>query len=147
MKRLLIYLATLLISINSINSQENEMFDWNPIMNAIIEIESGGNPNAVGGNSVGVLQITPITVEQCNIILRLKKSSKRYELIDRKNIRKSKEIFILIQEYYNPQHNLEKAIRLWNGGPNYSIKGTQKYFEKVMRCYNKTDQSKLTKNY
>lgn len=115
------------------------MFDWNPIMNAIIEIESGGNPNAVGGNSVGVLQITPITVEQCNIILRLKKSSKRYELIDRKNIRKSKEIFILIQEYYNPQHNLEKAIRLWNGGPNYSIKGTQKYFEKVMRCYNKTD--------
>ena len=147
MKRLLIYLATLLISINSINSQENEMFDWNPIMNAIIEIESGGNPNAVGGNSVGVLQITPITVEQCNIILRLKKSSKRYELIDRKNIRKSKEMFILIQEYYNPQHNLEKAIRLWNGGPNYSIKGTQKYFEKVMRCYNKTDQSKLTKNY
>ena len=139
MKRLLIYLATLLISINSINSQENEMFDWNPIMNAIIEIESGGNPNAVGGNSVGVLQITPITVEQCNIILRLKKSSKRYELIDRKNIRKSKEMFILIQEYYNPQHNLEKAIRLWNGGPNYSIKGTQKYFEKVMRCYNKTD--------
>jgi hypothetical protein len=137
MKRLLIYLATLLISINSINSQENEMFDWNPIMNAIIEIESGGNPNAVGGNSVGVLQITPITVEQCNIILRLKKSSKRYELIDRKNIRKSKEIFILIQEYYNPQHNLEKSIRLWNGGPNYSIKGTQKYFEKVMRCYNK----------
>jgi soluble lytic murein transglycosylase-like protein len=137
MKRLLIYLATLLISINSINSQENEMFDWNPIMNAIIEIESGGNPNAVGGNSVGVLQITPITVEQCNIILRLKKSLKRYELIDRKNIRKSKEIFILIQEYYNPQHNLEKAIRLWNGGPNYSIKGTQKYFEKVMRCYNK----------
>ena len=139
MKRLLIYLATLLISINSINSQENEMFDWNPIMNAIIEIESEGNPNAVGGNSVGVLQITPITVEQCNIILRLKKSSKRYELIDRKNIRKSKEMFILIQEYYNPQHNLEKAIRLWNGGPNYSIKGTQKYFEKVMRCYNKTD--------
>jgi hypothetical protein len=139
MKRLLIYLATLLISINSINSQENEMFDWNPIMNAIIEIESGGNPNAVGGNSVGVLQITPITVEQCNIILRLKKSLKRYELIDRKNIRKSKEMFILIQEYYNPQHNLEKAIRLWNGGPNYSIKDTQKYFEKVMRCYNKTD--------
>jgi len=105
-------------------------------MNAIIYVESKGDPNAVGGNSVGILQITPILVKQCNIILKAKKSSKRYTLNDRRSIQKSKEMFILIQEYYNKEHNLEKAIRLWNGGPNYSIKGTQKYFNKVMRCYN-----------
>ena len=35
-------------------------FDWNPVMDAIIQVESEGNPNAVSGNSVGVMQITPI---------------------------------------------------------------------------------------
>jgi len=121
---------------DSIDNVEAQVKNWTPIMNAIIYVESKGDPNAVGGNSVGILQITPILVKQCNIILKAKKSSKRYTLNDRRSIQKSKEMFILIQEYYNKEHNLEKAIRLWNGGPNYSIKGTQKYFNKVMRCYN-----------
>lgn len=46
-------------------------------------------------------------------------------------------MFMLLQGYYNKEGNLEKAIRLWNGGPGYSIKGTQKYLNKVMRYYNK----------
>ena len=127
---------------DSIDNVEAQVKNWTPIMNAIIYVESKGDPNAVGGNSVGILQITPILVKQCNIILKAKKSSKRYTLNDRRSIQKSKEMFILIQEYYNKEHNLEKAIRLWNGGPNYSIKGTQKYFNKVMRCYN----SQIKKN-
>lgn len=89
----------------------------------------------MGGKSAGILQITPVTVKQCNLILKAKKSSKRYTLQDRYNVIKSKEMFVLIQEYYNKEGNLEKAIRLWNGGPNYSIKGTQKYLNKVMRYY------------
>ena len=107
-------------------------FNWNPVMDAIIQVESGGNPNAVSGNSVGVMQITPILVEDCNLILQKKKSKKRYTLADRYSIDKSKEMFLLIQSYYNPMNNVEKAIRLWNGGVNYSIRATNRYFRKVM---------------
>ena len=101
-------------------------------MDAIIQVESGGNPNAVSGNSVGVMQITPILVEDCNLILQRKKSKKRYTLADRYSATKSKEMFLLIQSYYNPMNNVEKAIRLWNGGVNYSVRATNRYFQKVM---------------
>ena len=107
-------------------------FNWDPVMDAIIQVESGGNPNAVSGNSVGVMQITPILVEDCNLILEKKKSKKRYTLADRYSAKKSKEMFLLIQSYYNPMNNIEKAIRLWNGGVNYSVRATNRYFRKVM---------------
>ena len=119
------------------NSTENAVkkFDWEPLMKAIIYVESGGNPRAIGGNSVGILQITPVCVKQCNILLQRKGSKKRYTLNDRYNIEKSKEMFIMIQEEYNPEHNIEKAIRMWNGGPGYKIKSTNGYYKKVMARY------------
>ncbi|EJP32032.1 hypothetical protein HMPREF1146_0221 [Prevotella sp. MSX73] len=40
-------------------------------------------------------------------------------------------MFLLIQSVYNPLNNVEKAIRSWNGGNNYTLKRTQHYFEKV----------------
>lgn len=135
--RKIIYLLVLFCLMTGSKVYSQTINDWEPVMTAIIQVESGGNPKAIGGNSAGILQLTPIAVKQCNIILKNQKSSKRYTLQDRYSITKSKEMFVLIQEYYNPQHNLEHAIRLWNGGPNYSIKGTQKYFNKVMRYYNK----------
>ena len=107
-------------------------FNWDPVMDAIIQVESGGNPNAVSGNSVGVMQITPILVQDCNQILERKKSKKRFTLSDRYSAKKSKEMFLLIQSYYNPMNNVEKAIRLWNGGVNYSVRATNRYFQKVM---------------
>ena len=110
----------------------NGTFDWEPVMNAIIQVESGGNPNAVSGNSCGAMQITPICVAQCNIILKARKSKKRYSLKDRFNIAKSKEMFLLLQSYYNLENNIEKAIRSWNGGMKYTVPGTQKYYNKVM---------------
>lgn len=110
----------------------NGTFDWEPVMNAIIHVESGGNPNAVSGNSCGAMQITPICVAQCNIILKARKSKKRYSLKDRFNIAKSKEMFLLLQSYYNIENNIEKAIRSWNGGMKYTVRGTQKYYNKVM---------------
>ncbi|MGN1375149.1 MAG: lytic transglycosylase domain-containing protein, partial [Prevotella sp.] len=54
-------------------------------------------------------------------------------LADRFNVNKSKEMFLLIQSTYNKTNNVEKAIRSWNGGLNYSTKGTQKYYSKVMK--------------
>lgn len=108
-------------------------FDWNPVINAIIQVESEGNPKAVSGNSCGAMQITPVLVKECNNILKKRKSKKRYSLSDRFNVKKSKEMFILFQSFYNKNNNVEQAIRSWNGGMNYSVRGTQKYYKKVMK--------------
>lgn len=67
------------------------------------------------------------------MILGRRKSKKRYTLSDRFSVEKSKEMFLLIQSYHNPENNVEKAIRAWNGGMNYSVKRTQRYYNKVMR--------------
>ena len=115
------------------NEDDNsEPFDWTPVMEAIILVESEGNPNAVSGNSVGAMQITPILVRECNNILQSRGSDKRYTLADRYNVEKSKEMFLLIQSEHNKQNNVERAIRSWNGGMNYTKRGTQRYYEKVM---------------
>lgn len=124
--------TTALAAGNATKNKKAGAFNWNPIMDAIIQVESEGNPNAVSGQSVGVMQITPILVEDCNQILEKKKSKKRYSLADRYSAKKSKEMFLLIQSYYNPMNNVEKAIRLWNGGVNYSVRATNRYFRKVM---------------
>ena len=113
--------------------EDSEQFDWNPVMEAIILVESEGNPNAVSGNSVGVMQITPILVRECNNILKARGSEKRYTLSDRYNVEKSKEMFLLIQSEHNKQNNVEKAIRSWNGGPRYSMRATNGYYQKVLR--------------
>ena len=113
--------------------EDSEQFDWNPVMEAIILVESEGNPNAVSGNSVGVMQITPILVRECNNILKARGSEKRYTLADRYNVEKSKEMFLLIQSEHNKQNNVEKAIRSWNGGPRYSMRATNGYYQKVLR--------------
>lgn len=120
----------------SINASYSQSFNWTKVINAIAIVESNNNPRAVGGGgSVGLLQITPVLVKDVNHILTKQKSSKRYTLNDRLNPEKSKEMFVIIQEHYNPSHNIEKAIRLWNGGPKYSVRGTQGYFNKVMKHY------------
>ena len=113
-------------------STKTSGFNWNPVMDAIIQVESEGNPNAVSGNSVGVMQITPILVKDCNEILKKQKSKKQYTMADRYSVTKSKEMFLIIQKYYNPENNIEKAIRLWNGGIKYSVRATNRYYRKVM---------------
>lgn len=112
-------------------SSENE-YDWTDVIDAIIQVESKGNPKAVSGRYVGILQISPILVKECNNILKSRGSSKRFSLNDRFNENKSREMFVVIQSEHNPMNNVEKAIRLWNGGIRYSIAKTQRYFNKVM---------------
>lgn len=115
-----------------VTSSATSSFDWEPVMQAIIQVESEGNARAQCGNSCGAMQITPILVAECNDILRKRKSKKKFTLRDRFSIEKSKEMFLLIQSYFNPLNDIEKAIRSWNGGMNYSVKRTQRYFERVM---------------
>jgi len=42
-------------------------------------------------------------------------------------------MFLLIQKQYNKANNVEKAIRSWNGGPRYSVKATNRYYQKVLK--------------
>ncbi len=125
-------LITLSASAGGNKSTKKSGVNWNPVMDAIIQVESEGNPKAVSGNSVGAMQITPILVEDCNIILKKQKSKKRYTLADRYSVSKSKEMFLIIQKYYNPESDIEKAIRLWNGGVKYTLKATNRYYKKVL---------------
>lgn len=113
---------------------KTEIFDWEPVMKAIVQVESEGNTRAVKGNSCGAMQITPILVAECNNILKKRNSKKRYTLRDRFSLEKSKEMFLLMQSQFNSLNDIEKAIRSWNGGNKYSVKRTQRYFEKVMKC-------------
>ena len=116
----------------------NSNFSWEPVMEAIIQVESGGNRFARSGKSVGAMQITPICVKEVNLYLKQLNIKKAYTLKDRFSVEKSKEIFLLIQKRHNPKNNVERAIRAWNGGLRYSKKGTQRYYEKVTRLMNKT---------
>jgi hypothetical protein len=130
---LIVFIVSPVLALAKTNgSGSSAKFDWTPVMEAIIQVESEGNPNARSGNSCGAMQITPILVKECNQILERKKSNKRYSLKDRFSVAKSKEMFLLIQSFYNPLNNVEKAIRSWNGGPKFKKRQTQRYYERVI---------------
>ena len=112
---------------------------WDNLIKAISAVESKGNTRAVNGKHVGILQISPIVVDDCNRINKLKKNVKRYTYRDRYSEEKSIEMFWIIQNFYNKERNLEKAIRLWNGGSGYTRAGTQKYYNKVIKELNRIE--------
>ena len=90
-------------------------------------MESKGDSKAVGSkDDVGVLQITPILVKDCNRIVGYEK----YDLADRLDSLKSVEMFNVIQGHYNPQRDYHWALKLWNSGAPLS------YHRKVMDKYN-----------
>ena len=139
MRKTRIFILTCLMSILTltVNAQETkESYDWSKVIDAIVKVESRGNANARSKDCVGILQIRPILVADCNEYLQMKKSKKRYSLKDRFSPTKSKEMFILYQKRYNPTNDVEKAIRLRNGGCGYSVVKTEKYYQKVMKYYN-----------
>lgn len=101
---------------------------WQILIEAMIEVESGGDSLAVGyANDVGILQITPICLRDANRIVK----ENRYKLKDRYSKQKSIEIFNIIQNHYNPDKDIQCAIRKWNPG-DYTA-----YSKKVEREFNK----------
>ena len=111
--------------------------DWGKVLKGIAYVESKNNPRAVCGDQVGLLQIRPIMVKDCNRILEKRGSAKRYTLRDRYSASKSREMFVLYQSHYNPKGSIERAIRLWNGGNGYSVRATQGYYQKVKKAMRK----------
>ncbi len=136
MKRIAFILITLLLIPASLMAQDqakgkSEDFDWNPVIDAIIWHESKGNPNAVCGPYVGVLQIAPIMVRECNNILKSRGEQKRFTLKDRYSPEKSKEMFLVIMSKHNKENDIDKACRIWHGGTHYSVKRTQRFVNEI----------------
>ena len=101
--------------------------DWDCFISAIVSVESTGKWDAKGkNNDVGVLQITPILVRDCNRIL----GREKYTLADRLDSLKSVEMFNVMQKHYNPQRDYHWALKLWNSGAPLS------YHRKVMDKFN-----------
>ena len=91
--------------------KEQELTEWDIFLQALIKVESEGNQYAVGKtNDVGILQITPIYVKEAN---RLSKD-KTFTLEDRTKKKKSLEMFNIIQNHWNPEKAIDKAIKLHN---------------------------------
>ena len=74
-RRIKLMLAALVMTTLTAAAQSTVTIDlqkkWGPVMNAIEQVESEGRANIVSrdGRYVGCLQIAPILVRQCNIIL------------------------------------------------------------------------------
>jgi soluble lytic murein transglycosylase-like protein len=80
-------------------------------MLALIEVESENNPVATGkANDCGLLQITPVYVKEVNRI----QSKNIFTPEDRFDIRKSFDMFNAMNDFYNKDRDIEKAIRLHN---------------------------------
>ena len=128
-KKLKFILLVICFIFSSANISAQDSFKyWNDIMNAISYVESKHNPKARNGIYIGCLQIGPGMVNEVNNILKKQNNQKRYTLNDRYDPQKSREMFVIFQEEYNPQRNIERAIRMWNGGPRFSTSRTNRYY-------------------
>ena len=109
-----------------IEKQFVPLTDFELIELAIIWQESKGNPNPKhsDGESEGILQITPIYVDEVNRIL----GKSKYTLQDRRNPLKSHEMFLVVQNYHNSEKDVKKAVKSHNKAG--------RYFEEVMDRYN-----------
>jgi alpha-mannosidase len=112
---------------------KKEPSEWDIFVEALIQVESEGKADAVGKtNDVGILQITPIYVKDVNRIL----GEERYTLSCRTDIEKSLEMFEILQSHYNPNKDINKAIKLHNprAGQSYRIKIMNK-MENIKQIY------------
>ena len=104
---------------------------------ALIVVESGGDPNAVGdgGRSVGILQIQEICIQDVN---RLYGTDYEWPQ-DARDPNTSREICRLYLTHYlkhvqNPAP--VDAARIWNGGPRGYLKtATIGYWKRVQPLY------------
>lgn len=140
---LLVISAFALIAMTPIN---RGLIMKNVLYSSIVWVESKGNANAKSKDgSVGIIQIKPVMVKEVNRICKIQGLDKKFTLADRKNPRKSEEMFWIYQEFYNPELNVDSLTkkdmavlaRKWNGGPNgHRKRATNRYWRKVSKRLN-----------
>lgn len=138
MKKIIV-LFLLMVCVVANAADKNLEKKWGAVIEAIAQVESERNPNAVSRNGcyVGYLQISKILVNECNAIAGYKK----YTYDDRKDRQKSIDMFIDFMEKHNPGGNMERAIRLWNSGDRNCMSRkarTEGYYRRVMSKYSST---------
>lgn len=101
----------------------NDSVKWDKLINAIIQVESERKDSAKSNKgAVGQLQLMPVYVKDANRIL----GEEKYSLSDRYKRDTSIEMFNVIQDHYNPTHDIAKAIKLHNP------KAGKWYYNRVM---------------
>lgn len=90
--------------------------EWQQLQLAIAITESRCNPNATGATQdFGILQLTPIYVKEANRV-----GGTEYAHEDAYDPLKSLSMFQAVQDYHNPEHDQNKAIKLHNKAPWYA---------------------------
>jgi hypothetical protein len=105
----------ILRELNTPKSVGLELTDFDKLTLAIALTESRINPDAVGSNNdFGILQITPVFCAEANRI-----SGLNFKHEDAFSIDFSLAMFAVIQDYYNPTHDIEEGIKHHNRSPYY----------------------------
>ena len=104
-------------AVELLRKQRNELSEWDMLILAISFTESRFKTDVVGKNQdSGILQITPVYKDEVNRLY-----GTDYSLDDAFTIEGSLEMFNLIQEHYNPNKDIDLAIRLHNKSPQYRV--------------------------
>lgn len=108
-----LFFGIIVVSLHSPKSHYDPMASrWELFVRALINIESGGNEKAFNKRSgaAGILQIMPIYVKEVNRLL----DDDIYTSNCRFNYSKSMSMFYVIQNKYNPNRDIDIAIKLHN---------------------------------
>lgn len=104
----------------------NTISEWDILKLAIIKTESEFDSTAVGShNDVGLMQITPIYVQEVNRLL----GEDRFTHEDAFDTMKALEMFEVMQFFRNPDHDIDLAISLHNKSKAYArrVKSNMEY--------------------
>jgi hypothetical protein len=138
--------------LNIQKSPKTNIYTFDDLLDAIEQVESGGDPNAIGTDGeIGSFQITKIYVDDVNRIL----GGNIYSYDDRRNKDKSRNMVCIYIDYWAgiavssfmldnwAMKNLfeelnykqfEIGARIHNGGPNgWKKESTKTYWEKIER--------------
>ena len=90
---------------------QEEVSEWDLFIQALILVESSGDSLVVNNiGATGWLQIMPIYVKDVNRIL----GKEKYTIECALSGTRSLEMFDIYQTYYNPDRDIDKAIKLHN---------------------------------
>lgn len=91
---------------------KDTLTEWQVFVMALVEVECERNPNAKSNkNAIGPFQITEVYVAEIN---RLYNTNFIFE--DAWDLNKSIKMFELMNDYYNPNRDIDKAIQIHNPG-------------------------------
>jgi hypothetical protein len=105
------------------------------ILDAIKQVESGGNTKAIGdgGEAVSAYQIRPIFVKEVNRI-----SGRSFKNADRRNEAKAREMVSIWLAYrFEYGDSVENACRRYNAGSNWQGKAAASYWKKIQKVLNR----------